>query len=76
MVNKNRDQLLDGMLDVSSFDQLTPENVERLARFNGEESRGIVHTDEYRKRMEKLQERFNKQASFSINARRKRWWER
>ena len=50
---------VDGILDVTTFDQLDEAGIQKLAQFNSEVARGIVHTDEYRARMAKLQERFD-----------------
>ncbi len=73
-------EIIDGMVDVTSFEQLTAESVNRLARFNAEESRGLVHTEEYCKQMAKLQARFDRsQQSLlpdSHGMRRKYWWQR
>ena len=39
---------------------LTQNQIEELATYNTRVSDGIVHTEEYKKRMKKLQEQFNK----------------
>ena len=38
---------------------LTAEEIDQLARFNGESARGLVHTEEYATRMAALQARFD-----------------
>ncbi len=69
-------EIVDGILDVTSFEQLTAESIDRLARFNAEASRGIVHTDEYCARMAKLQERFDRhRLNRGGPPKRKRWWQ-
>ena len=34
---------------------------DKLARYNGEKSRGIMHTDEYKKKMKLLQQQYDKE---------------
>ncbi len=69
-------EIIDGVFDVTSFEQLTTESIDRLARFNAESSRGIVHTDEYCERMAKLQERFDRhQLNLNGPPKKKRWWQ-
>lgn len=36
-----------------------PDKFNALARYNGEKARGLVHTEEYQRRMEQLQEEYN-----------------
>lgn len=38
---------------------MTREEIETLAQYNAETSRGLVHTDVWRERMVRLQRRFN-----------------
>jgi hypothetical protein len=46
-------------IDVAGLCGLTGDELSRLATFNGERARGLVHTEEYRERMAKLQSRFD-----------------
>ena len=46
-------------LDVMPWLTLSEQEISRLATFNAEVSRGIVHTDEYAAEMAKLQRKFN-----------------
>lgn len=42
--------------------RLTPQQINALATYNGECARGIVHTEQYDRKMALLQEHFNTQA--------------
>jgi hypothetical protein len=53
---------------------LTPAEVETLAVYNGQVSQGLVHTDDWRRRMEELQFRFYQYGFFALRPRR--WWRR
>ena len=54
-----RRKWVDGVEVDPDSDPLRPWEYERLARYNGEASRGIVHTDEWKAEMADLQRRFD-----------------
>lgn len=51
------------------WDALPSEDVTRLATFNSERSRGLMHTPEYAERMAELQRRFNEAREAEARAR-------
>lgn len=58
--------------DLSADFPLETWEVERLAIYNAEVSRGIAHTDQWRQQMERLQRRFDTVGS--VNVRPRRWF--
>lgn len=57
--------------DANSKGALSHEEIDRLATYNAEVYRGLVHTEEYAERMRVLQERFS--CSWRERAEREGW---
>jgi hypothetical protein len=51
------------MIEIGGIYPLTAAEMNRLADFNSEVARGLVHTEAYEKKMAGLQARFNKSAT-------------